>query len=66
MRLWHCPEHGIYGGQIICPQCGGSGEAVTIAICGASADTQPEAGDVQQAPLVSGAVDAEGSETPND
>lgn len=30
MSLWHCPEHGLYGGSIGCPLCGRSGEFVEI------------------------------------
>lgn len=26
MGLWVCPEHGLYGGDVFCPQCGGTGE----------------------------------------
>jgi len=25
MSLWICPNHGLYGGQIFCPKCGGGG-----------------------------------------
>lgn len=30
MSLWMCPKHGLYGGQVLCPTCGGTGEHVTL------------------------------------
>jgi hypothetical protein len=29
MSLWTCAEHGLYGGQTHCPQCGVSGDWTT-------------------------------------
>ncbi len=30
MSLWSCPVHGLYGGDVFCPTCGGTGEYVTL------------------------------------
>ncbi len=30
MSLWHCPVHGLYGGDVFCPRCNKNGEHVTI------------------------------------
>jgi hypothetical protein len=32
MSLWLCPTHGLYGGQVFCPKCGGGGEYVTLTL----------------------------------
>lgn len=29
MSLWTCPEHGLYGGDVFCPTCGGIGSYTT-------------------------------------
>ena len=62
MSLWVCPTHGLYGGDVFCPKCGGTGGYVTIA----SADTLPKGRDAKQGSVGTkgSAVDAEGSETP--
>ena len=26
MGLWHCPDHGLYGGDPFCPECGKVGD----------------------------------------
>lgn len=31
MSLWTCPIHGLYGGDVFCPQCGGIGAYTIIA-----------------------------------
>jgi hypothetical protein len=31
MSLWTCPAHGLFGGRIFCPQCGGMGFHVSAA-----------------------------------
>jgi hypothetical protein len=30
MSLWLCPTHGLYGGDVFCPKCGGTGGYVTF------------------------------------
>lgn len=30
MSLWVCPDHGLYGGQTHCPECGKNGEYATL------------------------------------
>lgn len=30
MSLWTCPTHGLYGGQVFCPKCGGTGDYTTV------------------------------------
>ena len=30
MSLWVCPKHGLYGGDIFCPQCGDNGRYATF------------------------------------
>lgn len=30
MSLWLCPFHGLYGGQVFCPTCGGTGSYATL------------------------------------
>lgn len=30
MSLWNCPVHGLYGGQVLCPSCGITGEHVSV------------------------------------
>ena len=50
MSLWLCSEHGLYGGDVFCPKCGGTGSVVTLALCGApaSVDTLPKGQDAKQ------------------
>jgi hypothetical protein len=31
MSLWICPTHGLYGGDVFCPRCGGVGAWATLA-----------------------------------
>ena len=30
MSLWTCPKHGLYGGDVFCPKCGGTGSYATL------------------------------------
>jgi len=30
MSLWVCPTHGLYGGDVFCPKCGGTGAFATL------------------------------------
>jgi hypothetical protein len=30
MSLWNCPEHGLHGGDVLCPACSKNGNYVTV------------------------------------
>jgi hypothetical protein len=30
VSIWNCPQHGLYGGDVLCPNCGGTGEYVML------------------------------------
>lgn len=64
MSLWLCPTHGLYGGDVFCPACGGTGEYVTLAPAQVGRNAKRQDPSSGLGPQGEHAVGAEGDDAP--